>query len=85
MVAQEDPRARSGAAAVSQLENRNWMPSEPLLLTIEQTAALLNLSPRTIRNLVARKELVRRKVGTRSLIPRTSIEAFLRKDHATKD
>jgi excisionase family DNA binding protein len=85
MVAQEDPRARTGAAAVSQQENSGWMPEAPLLLTIEQAAALLNLSPRTIRNLVARKELVRRKVGSRTLIPRSSVDAFIKRDHATKN
>lgn len=61
-----------------------WMPTEPLLYSIEQTAALLNVSARTLKRLIARRELVSRKVGARTLIPRTSIEAFTRKDHSTK-
>jgi len=60
------------------------MPDSPLLLTKEQTAALLNVSVRTVGNLLARRELVRRKIGTRTLIPRTSIDAFLKRDHATQ-
>jgi excisionase family DNA binding protein len=64
--------------------NLNWMPDAPLLFTREQTATLLNVSPRTVDNLLRRKELVRRKIGSRSLIPRTSIDAFLKRDHATE-
>jgi excisionase family DNA binding protein len=60
-----------------------WMPDAPLLLSFEQTAAWLNLSTRTIRRLVARRELVGRRIGGRVLIPRKSIEAFTRKDHQT--
>jgi excisionase family DNA binding protein len=64
--------------------NPSWAPDAPLLLTQEQCAALLNISPRTVRNLLRRKELTRRRIGSRCLIPRTSIEAFLKRDHATK-
>jgi len=42
------------------------------------------VSERTIGNLLRRKELVRRRIGSRTLIPRTSLEAFLKKDHATQ-
>jgi excisionase family DNA binding protein len=65
--------------------NPNWTPDTPLLLTKGQCAALLNVSERTIGNLLRRKELVRRKIGSRTLIPRTSIDAFLRRDHATQE
>jgi len=61
----------------------DWMP-EPALWTKAQAAAYLNVSERTIGNLLRRRELVRRKIGSRTLIPRTSIEAFLKKDHATQ-
>jgi excisionase family DNA binding protein len=61
-----------------------WKPDGPLLLTVDQTAALLNLSPRTVRRLLGRRELVRRKVGARTLIPRSSVESFVRRDHQTK-
>jgi excisionase family DNA binding protein len=62
--------------------NTNWMP-EPALWTKAQAAAYLNVSERTIGNLLRRRELVRRRIGSRTLIPRTSLEAFLKKDHAT--
>jgi excisionase family DNA binding protein len=62
-----------------------WMPSEPLLLSIEQTSVLLNLSARTVKRLLDRKELVRRKIGSTVRIPRSSIDAFLRKDHDTQE
>lgn len=63
-------------------ENPDWTP-EPLLLNFLQVAIILGVSKRTVVNLVDRGELVRRKIGARSLIPRTSVEAFCRKDHAT--
>ena len=58
--------------------------AETLLLSVEEAARLLNLSPRTVRRLLHNRELVRRKVGARTLVPRTSIAAFLKKDHETK-
>jgi excisionase family DNA binding protein len=61
----------------------DWMP-EPALWTKEQAAAYLNVSVRTIGNLLRRRELVRRKIGSRTLIPKTSIEAFLKRDHPTQ-
>ena len=68
---------------MSQMENSDWNPA-PLLLTREQVAKLLNVSLRTVSNLLARRELARRKIGTKTLIPRSSVEAFLRKDHPTR-
>ena len=58
---------------------------EPLVYTIDETAFLLKVSPRTIRNLLRRGELVRRKVGARTVIPKTSVEGFVRRDHPTRD
>ncbi len=55
----------------------------PLVYTIDETALALRLSSRTVRNLLRAKQLVRRKVGSRTLIPISSVEAFLRRDHAT--
>jgi excisionase family DNA binding protein len=63
--------------------NPIWMP-EPALWTPEQAAAYLNVSRNTIFNLLRRKELVRRKIGGKTLIPKTSLEAFLKRDHSTK-
>lgn len=69
---------------MAELNKPEWMPDAPLLLTYKQAGALLNCSKRTIENLVANGSLVRRKIGNLARIPRTSIEAFLRKDHATR-
>jgi excisionase family DNA binding protein len=57
---------------------------ERLAYGIEEVARCLGVSPRTVRNLLKRGELVRRKIGARTVIPRSSIERFLTRDHATK-
>ena len=64
--------------------SNSWMPDAPLLLTKRQAAALLNISERTIENLLRAGALARRKIGSRTLIPRTSVDAFIRRDHSTK-
>jgi excisionase family DNA binding protein len=61
----------------------DWMP-EPALLSLKQSAAYLNVSERTIRNLLNRGELVRRRIGGRTLVPLTSLQSFLKRDHPTK-
>ena len=60
-------------------------PTEiPKILVSKRDAALaLSLSVRTIENLISRKELVSRRVGRRTLIPVSSLEAFARRDHAS--
>jgi excisionase family DNA binding protein len=58
---------------------------EPALYTKEQAAMFLNVSPRTINNLLKMKQLVRRKIGSRTLIPVSSLKAFLTKDHPTHE
>jgi excisionase family DNA binding protein len=63
--------------------NVDWQPA-PALWTKAQVARFLNVSERTVGNLLRRRELVCRRIGSRCLIPRTSAEAFLRKDHCTK-
>jgi excisionase family DNA binding protein len=63
--------------------NPRWTP-EPALFDTRQAAAYLNVSPRTVKNLLRASELVRRKIGRKTLIPKTSLEAFLKKDHATQ-
>lgn len=55
-----------------------------LMLSIAQAALLLNLSPRTIVRLIRNGELTARKIGGRTWrIPRSSLEAFCRRDHTT--
>lgn len=60
------------------------MPDAPLLLSILQTAALLGVCPKTIRNLIQAGELPRRRIGSRLLVPRASVENFMKRDHPTK-
>jgi excisionase family DNA binding protein len=60
----------------------NWKP-EPQLYSKEQASIFLGVGVRTINRLLRKKELVRRRIGGRVLIPVTSLRAFLTKDHAT--
>jgi excisionase family DNA binding protein len=69
---------------MSETTNPAWTPDAPLLLTKRQVSLLLNVSGRTINNLLARRELVKRKIGAKTLIPRTSVESFLKRDHQTQ-
>jgi excisionase family DNA binding protein len=57
---------------------------EPALWSVQQAAIYLGVSTRTIHNLMARGELVRRKIGSRTLIPKTSLQSFLKRDHETQ-
>ncbi len=57
----------------------------PLAYSVEDAArALGGVSTKTVYNLFKAGQLVRRKIGSRSVVPLSSIEAFLRRDHATK-
>ena len=62
----------------------DWQPDVPLLLTVAQAARLLSLSVRTVERLLFRRELVSRKIGGATRIPRDSLLAFCRKDHETQ-
>jgi len=59
------------------------LQASPLLLSRRTAAALLSVSLRTIDNLLARRELVSRRVGRRVLIPRAALDSFTKRDHAT--
>jgi excisionase family DNA binding protein len=60
------------------------IPNVPVLLySIEEAAHAIGLSTRTVGNLLRQGRLVRRKVGSRTLVPVSSVEAFVRKDHGT--
>jgi len=72
---------RNGVADTFQLDFR----PEPALYNKAQAAAFLNVSPRTIGNLLRMKQLVKRKIGAKTLIPVTSLKAFLLKDHSTHE
>jgi excisionase family DNA binding protein len=54
-----------------------------LLVSKRCAASALSLSIRTIENLIARKELTVRRVGRRTLVLASSLEAFTRRDHAS--
>jgi len=54
-----------------------------LLVTKREAASALSVSIRTIENFIRRKELAARKIGRRTLIPLTALEAFARRDHAS--
>ena len=59
-----------------------WMPDAPLLLDQQQVAALLNVSERTVRNLIHTKQLPVIHIGRRCLIRRSSIDSLLLKREA---
>jgi excisionase family DNA binding protein len=50
-----------------------------LLLTTKQAALALNCSVRTVGRMMARGELVVRKNGSLTRIPRTSVEAWVKR------
>lgn len=52
-------------------------PRSPLLLTIPQAAAELNVSPRTVAARLAAGEIVSITIGRRRLIPRSALDAFV--------
>jgi excisionase family DNA binding protein len=66
-------------AQTPQLETAppDWM--RPLLLTQQQTAALLNVCERTVRNLIRARKLPVKFIGRRCLIPADAVEKFARK------
>jgi excisionase family DNA binding protein len=68
---------------MSEETNFGWQPDTPLMFTRRQASLLLSLSVNTIGNLIKTKQLIGRKVGRKVLIPRSSIEAFTRRDHKT--
>jgi excisionase family DNA binding protein len=70
--------------AVKHAPTQHDFRPEPALWSIQQAAIYLGVSPRTIHNLMARRELVRRKIGRRTLIPKTSLQSFLKRDHETQ-
>jgi excisionase family DNA binding protein len=55
-----------------------------IALSKQEAARTLGVSLRTIDRLIALKELPVRRLGRRVLIPRASLEGFLRHDHRTQ-
>lgn len=53
-----------------------------LAVSVVQAAELLGVSPRTVQNFIARKEIPSRKLGRRRVIRMADLEKFLRSDHS---
>ena len=64
---------------MSEAVQHDWKPDRPLLLTQQQAALLLNVSERTIRNLLRARKLQCKYIGRRCLVPTAVVEAFARK------
>ena len=60
------------------------IPVPKLLVSKREAAAALGCSVRLVEIFLAQKELPMRKLGKRTLIPWGSVQAFARRDHATK-
>jgi predicted DNA-binding transcriptional regulator AlpA len=58
--------------------------TESFLLGRKRTAAALDVSTRTIDNLVVSGQLVPVKIGKRVMFRRSEIERFVQKSHSTK-
>ena len=58
-------------------ESKQTMP-EPLVYTVEEAAAVLKISTKSVRRLLARGFLTGSKALRKILIPRQQLEAFLK-------
>jgi excisionase family DNA binding protein len=57
---------------------------EKLLLSRNEAAACLSISPRALDYLIANKVLTTRRIGSRVLIPVADLQRFARADHPDK-
>jgi excisionase family DNA binding protein len=55
-------------------------PESILLVSIRDAARMISVSQRTIFNLIAAKRLPVRRIGRRSLVPRSALEQLARRD-----
>jgi excisionase family DNA binding protein len=65
-------------------ERTRTMTEQKILFSKRDAAEMLSVSPRTLDYLIAMRELEVRRVGRKVLVPRTEIERFAKRDHATK-
>jgi len=56
------------------------MNDAAILVSKKDAARMLSVSARTVDNLIAAKRLVVRKIGRRTLIPRSALEQLARRD-----
>lgn len=61
--------------------NRSDEKIVKLLHSKREAAQMLDVSPRTVDNLIAFKELEVRRIGRRVLIPHSALLNFVRTDH----
>jgi excisionase family DNA binding protein len=75
------------AIAFARLIAPNVPPAQPdeELLDISEAARRLNLSRTTLYALIGRGELKSRTIGRRRMILRAALDAFVRKDHRTRE
>ena len=77
-----DPRVQ-GQHHVIDLRDRNTPTTLSRLLTIEQTAELLNVSVRNVREQIYRRRLAIVKVGRLVRIEQSELEAFIERGRST--
>ena len=56
------------------------MNDTAILVSKKETARMLSVSTRTVDNLISAKRLPVRRIGRRSLVPRSAIEQLARRD-----
>lgn|GEM_PF-371014 len=54
-----------------------------LAVSIREAALLLGISPRSVQKYLSAKVLPARKIGRRTVIPISDLEAFIRKDQSS--
>lgn len=57
--------------------------TDKLAVDVRTAGQMLSVSPRTIQNYIAAKQLPARKIGRRTVVPVRALEIFLRSDHAS--
>jgi excisionase family DNA binding protein len=62
---------------MNEMNSKQAMP-EPLVYTVEEAAAVLKISTKSVRRLLARGLLTGSKALRKILIPRQQLEAFLK-------
>jgi excisionase family DNA binding protein len=67
---------------MTETTNSTWTPDAPLLFDQHQVAKLLNISERSVRNLIHAKQLPVIHIGRRCLVRRSSIDTLLLKREA---
>ena len=59
------------------------MKTDSLLVSRQTAAQMINVSLRTLENLIAMKQLPIQRIGRRVVVSRKALEEFARRDHAT--